>query len=81
MILILLLKHDNFDSNISLFQDHNRHLSSMALILWTTRDQAPILISSLGVNRLFCVGGNSYLTTESSQSINSTTSTWFSLRD
>ncbi len=69
MILILLLKHDNFDSNIPLLQDRNRHLSFMALILWTTRDQTLILISSLGVNRLFCVGANSYPTTESSQNI------------
>ncbi len=81
MILILLLKHDNFDSNIFLLQDPNRHLSSMALILWTTKDQAFILISSLGVNRLFYVVGGSYPTTESPQNVNSTISTWFSLRD
>jgi hypothetical protein len=60
MILILLLKHDNSDSNILLLQDPNKHLSSMALILWTTKDQAFILISSLGVNKLFYVDGSSY---------------------
>jgi hypothetical protein len=65
MILIPLLKHDNFDSNITLLQDPNRHISSMALILWTIKDQALILISSLGVNRLFYVAGNSYPTIES----------------
>jgi len=53
MILILLLKHDNYDLNILLLQDFNRHLSSMALILWITKDQTLILISSLGVNMLF----------------------------
>jgi len=81
MILILLLKHDNSDSNVLLLQDPNRHLSSMALILWTTKDQTFILISSLRINRLFYVAGNSYPTTESPQKINSITSTWFSLRD
>jgi hypothetical protein len=55
MILILLLKHDNSDSNIFLLQDPNRHLSFMALIIWPTKDQAFILISSLGVNKLFYV--------------------------
>jgi hypothetical protein len=80
-ILIFLLKHDNFDSNIFLFQDYNRHLCFMALILWTTKDQALILISSLRVNRLFYVTNNSYPITESPQNINSTTSTWFNLRD
>ncbi len=38
MFLKLLLKYDNFDSNILLFQDPNKHLSSMALILRTTKD-------------------------------------------
>jgi len=65
MILILLLKHDNSDSNIFLFQDPYKHLSSMTLILWTTKDQALILISFLGVNKLFYVIGSSYSTTES----------------
>ncbi len=32
----------------------------MALILWTTKDQTFILISSLGVNKLFYVDGSSY---------------------
>ncbi len=84
IILILLLKHDNFDSNILLLQDPNKHLNSMALILWTTKDQAFILISflgSLGINKLFYVAGNSYPTTKFSQNINSTTSTWFSFRN
>jgi hypothetical protein len=56
MILILLLKDDNFDSNILLLQDPNIHLNSMALILWTIKDQTFILISSLGVNMLFLCG-------------------------
>jgi hypothetical protein len=81
MILIFLLKHDNSDSNIFLFQDPNRHLSSMALILWTTKDHALILTFSLRVNMLFYVTGSSYPITESSQNINFTTSTWFSFRD
>ncbi len=81
MILILLLKHDNSDSNILLLQDLNRHLSSMALILWTMKDQALILIFFLRVNMLFYVANSSYLTTESPQNINSTTSTWFNLRN
>jgi hypothetical protein len=81
MIMIYLLKHDNFDSNIFLLQDSNRHIDSMALILWTIKNQALILISSLGVNMLFYVTGSSYPTTESSQNINSITSTWFSLKD
>jgi hypothetical protein len=80
MILILLLKHDNSDSNIIFLQDPNKHLSSMALILWTAKDQTLILISSLGVNRLVYVAGNSYLTTESPHNINSTTSIWFSFK-
>jgi hypothetical protein len=63
MIPILLLMHDNSDSNIPLFQDPNRHISFMALILWTTKDQALILISSLGVNMLFHVADNSCPTT------------------
>jgi hypothetical protein len=67
MFLKLLLKHDNSNSNILLLQDPNRHLSSMALILWTTKDQALILISSLGVNMLFYVAGSSYPTIKSSQ--------------
>jgi hypothetical protein len=53
----------------------------MALILWTTKDQTLISISSLGVNRLFYVAGSSYPTRKSSQNINSTISTWFSFRD
>jgi hypothetical protein len=73
------LKHENFDTNIFLLQDLNRQLSSMALILWTTKDQTFILISSLGVNKLFYVTGNSYPTTKSPQIINSITSTWFNL--
>jgi hypothetical protein len=81
MILILLLKHDNFDSNIFLLQDLYKHLSSMTLILWTTKDQALILISSLGANMLFYVVDNSYSTTESPQNINSTISTWFNFKD
>jgi hypothetical protein len=81
MIMIFLLKHDNSDSNIFLLQDPNIHLSSMALILWTTKDQALILISSLRVNRVFYVTGNSDPTTESPQNINSTTSTLFSFKD
>ncbi len=81
MILIFLLKHDNSDSNIFVFQEFNSHLIFMALILWITKDQTPILISFLGVNRLFYVVGSSYPTTESSQNINSTTSTWFSFKD
>ncbi len=81
MILILLLKHDNVDSNILLLQDPNRHLSFMALIIWTTKDQTFILISFLGINRLFYVAGNSYPTTKSPQNINSTISTWFSRKD
>jgi hypothetical protein len=81
MILILLLKHENSDSNILFLQDPYKHLSSMALILWTTKDQTLILISILGVNKLFYVAGSSYPTTESPQNINSTTSTWFSLKD
>jgi hypothetical protein len=81
MILILLLKHNNFDSNIFLLQDPNKHLHSMALILCTTKDQAFILISSLGVNKLFYVATSSYPKTESPQNINSTTSTWFIIRD
>jgi hypothetical protein len=81
MILKLLLKCDNCDSNILLCQDPNRHLSSMALILWTTKDRAFILISSLGVDRLFYVVSNSYPTIGSSQNINSTISTWFNLSD
>jgi hypothetical protein len=62
MIMILLLKHDNSDSNIFLFQDPKRHLSSMALILWITKDQTLILISFLRVNMLFYVACNSYPT-------------------
>jgi len=70
MILKLLLKHDNSYSNIFLLQDPNKHLSFMALILWTTMDQTFIFISSLGVNRLFYVVDNSYPTTKSPQNIN-----------
>jgi hypothetical protein len=81
MILILLLKHDNSDSNIFLLQDPNRHLSFMALIIWPTKDQALILISSLGVNKLFYVAGSLYPTKESPQNINSITSTWLSFKD
>jgi hypothetical protein len=76
-----LLKHDNPDSNIFFLQDFNRHLNSMALIIWTTKDQTLILISFLRVNRLFYVVNNSYPITKSPQNINSTTSTWFSFRD
>jgi len=65
MILKLLLKCDNSYSNIFLHQNSNRHLSSMALTIWITKDQSLILIFSLGVNRLFYVVNNSYLTTES----------------
>ncbi len=79
--MIFLLKHNNSNSNIFLLQDFNRHLSSMALILRTTKDQALILIFSLGVNMLFYVTGSSYPTTESPQNINSTTSTWFNIRN
>jgi len=39
----------------------------MALILWTTKDQALTLISFLRVNMLFYVANNSYPTTESPQ--------------
>jgi hypothetical protein len=53
MFLELLLKCDNSDSNVLLLQNPNRHLNSMALILWTTKDQTFILITSLGINRLF----------------------------
>jgi len=53
----------------------------MALILWTAKDQTFILIFSLGVNRLFYVAGNSYLTTESPHNINSIISIWFNLKD
>ncbi len=80
-ILILLLKHDNYDSNILFLQDHNRHLSFMALILWTTMDQTLILISSLRVNMLFYVVSSSYPTTNAPQNINSITSTWFNIKD
>jgi hypothetical protein len=44
MILILLLKHDNYDSNIFLLQGPNKYLSSMALILSTTKNKAFIFI-------------------------------------
>jgi hypothetical protein len=81
MIMIFLLKHDKSDSNIFLFQNPNQHLSSMALILWTTKDQALMLISSLGVKNLFYVISNSYPTTEFPYNINSTTSTWFSFKN
>jgi hypothetical protein len=63
--MIFLLKHDNFDLNIFLFQDPNKHLNSMALILWTTKDHALILISSLGANMLLYVIANSYPTIKS----------------
>ncbi len=53
----------------------------MALILWTTKDKALILISSLGFNRFFYVTSSSYPTIESPHNINSTTSTWFKLKD
>jgi hypothetical protein len=79
MIMIFLLKPDSFGSNIFFLQDPNKHLSSMALILWITKDHAFILISSLGVNRLFYVTSSSYPTIESTQNIN--ISTWFSFRD
>jgi len=59
------LKCDNSDSNVLLFQDPNRHLSSMAIILWTTKDQTFILIFFLGVNMLFYVVDSSYPTTKS----------------
>jgi hypothetical protein len=62
MFLKLLLKHDNSDSNILFLQDPNRHPSSMALIIWTTKDQTLILISSLRINKLFYVYGSSYIT-------------------
>jgi hypothetical protein len=65
MFMKLLLKCDNSNSNVLLLQDLNRHLSSMALILWTTKDQAFILVSFLGVNMLFYVANNSYPTTKS----------------
>jgi hypothetical protein len=83
------LKYD-FDTSIETWQfwfkyyflqDHNRHLNSMTLILWTTKDQTFILISFLGVNKLFYVVGSSYPTTKSPQNINFTISTWFNLRD
>jgi hypothetical protein len=79
--MILLLKHDNFNFNILLLQNPNRHISFMALIIWTTRDHALILISFLGVNMLFYVADNSYPTTKSSQNINSTISTCFNFRN
>ncbi len=63
-----------------LLQDLNKHISSIALILWTTKDQTFILISSLGINMLFYVTCSSYPTTKSPQNI-SITSTWFSFRD
>jgi hypothetical protein len=63
----LLLKHDNSNSIILLLQDPNKHLSSMALILWTTKDQAFILISFLGANKLFYVVGSSYPTIKCQQ--------------
>jgi len=64
MFLKLLLKHENFDSNNFLLQDPNKHLSSMALILWTIKHHTLILISSLGVNKLFYVVGSSCPTIE-----------------
>ncbi len=67
MFLELLLKYYNSNSNIFLLQDFNTHLSFMALIVWITKDEALILISFLGVNRLFYVAGNSYPTTKSPQ--------------
>jgi hypothetical protein len=70
MFLKLLLKHDNSDSNILLLlQDPNKYLSFMALILWTTKDQTLILISSLGVNKLFYVASSSYPTTQCPQKL------------
>jgi hypothetical protein len=65
MILILLLKHDNSNSNIPFLQDPNRHIGSMALILWTINDQTFIFISFLRVNMLFHVANNSYPTRKS----------------
>jgi hypothetical protein len=67
MFLKLLLKHDNSDSNIFLLQNLNKHLNSMALISWTTKDQALILISFLRVNKLFYATGSSYPTTQCPQ--------------
>jgi hypothetical protein len=58
-----------------------KDLNVVALILWTTKDQAFILIPSHQVNRLFDVVGNSYPITKSPQNINSITSTLFNLRD
>jgi hypothetical protein len=81
MIMIHLLKNDNFDSNILLLQHPNRHLNSMALIIWTTKDQALILISSIIVNKLFYVASSSYPIIKFPYYINSTTSTWFSLKN
>jgi hypothetical protein len=40
-----------------------------------------ILISSLGINKLFYVNGGSYPTTKSPHNINSITSTCFNLKD
>jgi hypothetical protein len=81
MFMKLLLKHNNFGSNILLLQGPYRHLNTMVLILWTTKDQLLILISSQGVNKLFYVKWqlipNNRILTE----ISSTTSTWFNLRD
>ncbi len=81
MLLKLLLKYNDCVSNLFLFQDLNRHLSSMALILWTTKDKSLILISFLGVNRLFYVAGSSYPTTKFPTQIDYTTSTQFNIRD
>jgi len=41
----------------------------MVLILWTTKDQAFILISSLGINKLFYVASSSYPTIECPQKL------------
>jgi hypothetical protein len=64
-----------------LFQDPYKHLSSIVLILWTTRDQLLILISFLGVNKLFHVKWQLIPNNKIPTDINSTTSTWFNFKD
>ncbi len=63
-----------------LLQDPYKHLSSIVLILWTTRDQSFISISSLGVNKLFHVKWQLIPNIRIPTYINSTTSTWFNFK-
>jgi len=81
MFMKLLLKHNNFASNIILLQGPYRRLNIMVLILWTTKDQSFILISSQGVNKLFYVRWQLIPNNRIPTKINSITSTWFNLRD